>query len=158
MKTSTLIYLFFPLFTLNCEAAQNCAHDKTTFRCVKYLKNYDADTITVEIPGVHPLIGDRISVRVFGIDAAEIKGKGKCEKEAARTAQRLVEHILESAENIELRNVARDKYFRILADVFADGRKVSDVLVKNGLAVAYDGGTKSKVNWCSHLNRQVATE
>jgi hypothetical protein len=28
------------------------------------IRNYDADTITFDIPNVHPLIGDKISVRV----------------------------------------------------------------------------------------------
>jgi len=126
-----------------------CAHDAKTFRCVEYIKNYDADTITVKIPGVHPLIGDKISVRVAGIDSAEMRGKAACEAQSARDARKLVESQLRRAKNIELRNVQRDKYFRILADVAVDGVLVSDLLIKNRLAVAYDGGTKAKVNWCA---------
>ena len=45
-------------------ADKKCDHDATTFRCVKYVKNYDADTITFNIPNVHPLIGKSIGVRV----------------------------------------------------------------------------------------------
>lgn len=130
-------------------ATASCEHDAHTFRCVQYLKNYDADTITVKIPGVHPLIGEKISVRVLGIDSAEMKTKNSCEYQSARYARKLVEAELKRAKNIELRNVQRDKYFRILADVVVDGVLIKDLLLKNKLAVAYDGGTKAKVDWCS---------
>lgn len=125
-----------------------CEHDAKTFRCVKYIRNYDADTVTVTIPGVHPLIGDKISVRVLGIDTPEIKGKTTCEKDKARTAQRLVESLLKNAKHIELQNVDRDKYFRILADVIVDGKSIKDLMIKNNLAYTYDGGTKRMVDWC----------
>ena len=41
----------------------------------------------------------------------------------------------------------RDKYFRILAGIRADGRDVGRMLIEAGLAVQYDGGTKT-ANWC----------
>ncbi len=139
------------IISLSAWAAENCEHDKTTFRCVQYIKNYDADTVTFKIPSVHPLIGDNISVRVRGLDTPEIKGKLPCEKQAARTAQRLVENIMKNAKNIELRNVDRDKYFRILADVVVDEKSLTDILLKNNLAYIYDGGTKEKIDWCKRL-------
>lgn len=131
-----------------------CAHDKTTFRCVTYIRNYDADTITVNIPNVHPLIGEKIGVRVNGVDTPEIKGKHPCEKEAARTAQRLIESLLKNAQRIDLKNVARDKYFRILADVEVDGRLIKDLLLKNQLAYEYHGATKLVIDWCAFTKRK----
>jgi endonuclease YncB( thermonuclease family) len=125
-----------------------CQHDRTTFRCVKYLKNYDADTITVHIHDVHPLLGDKISVRVLGVDTPEVKGHLPCEKEAARAAKRLVESLLKQAKRIDLNEAARDKYFRILADVNIDGKSLSAILLKNGLGYPYQGKTKEKINWC----------
>jgi micrococcal nuclease len=129
----------------------DCAHDKKTFRCVKYIRNYDADTVTFDIPNVHALIGENISVRIRGIDSAEIKGKQPCEKDAARVAKRLVENILRNATRIDLENIDRDKYFRVLADVNADGRQIRDLLIKNRLAYDYQGGTKLVVDWCERL-------
>ena len=41
----------------------------------------------------------------------------------------------------------RDKYFRINARVIADGQDLSEMLVVKGLAIPYDGGTKTK-DWC----------
>ncbi|MGB5686829.1 MAG: hypothetical protein WBM35_13520 [Candidatus Electrothrix sp.] len=46
-----------------------------------------------------------------------------------------------------MKNVQRGKYFRILADVQADRKYVADILIKMGLAVRYDGGTKG-FDWC----------
>ncbi|MCB0367663.1 MAG: thermonuclease family protein [Bdellovibrionales bacterium] len=126
----------------------NCSHDETTFRCVKFIKNYDGDTATFDIPGIHPLFGKRISVRIAGIDTAEVRGKGPCEKDSARTSRRLVENKLKLAKSIELRKVDRDKYFRILAEVYVDGQSLAEILIANRLAVPYDGGKKSVVNWC----------
>lgn len=133
----------------NLAWAANCDHDATTFRCVNYVRNYDADTITFDIPGVHPLIGKNISVRVRHIDTPEIKGKLPCEKDAARTAKRLIENLLKNAKRIDLENVDKDKYFRILADVIVDGKPIKDILLKNNLAYAYEGETKQKLNWCN---------
>ncbi len=144
-----LLAVFFISGFSNYSSAQtNCAHTNTRFNCVRYLDNYDGDTVTFKIPNIHPLFGDHISVRVKGIDTAEIRTKNACEKEAGRTAQRLVASLLKNSKRIDLLNVARDKYFRILADVEFDGRNLKDVLIKNNLAYLYDGGTKRKMNWC----------
>jgi len=128
--------------------ASECRHSSTSLRCVEFVKNYDGDTITVNIPHVHPLLGDRITVRVEGIDTAEMKSEDVCEKQVARQAQRMIEDTLEAADQIDLVNIGRDKYFRVLATIQADGKSVGDLLVKKGLAVPYDGGTKKRVDWC----------
>ncbi len=130
-------------------ASKECTHDATTFRCVKFIKNYDGDTITFQIPNVHPLLGKNISVRVMGLDTPEIKGKLPCEKDAARTAKRLIENLLKNAKIIHIANVQRDKYFRILGNVIVDGQSLQDVLLKNGLAYVYHGETKQKIDWCT---------
>lgn len=144
---SSAVFAVFILFG-DFAIADTCAHDTTSFRCVKYIRNYDADTITFDIPNVHPIIGKHISVRVRHVDAPEIKGKLPCEKEAARTAKRLIENTLKNAKRIDLVNADKDKYFRILADVIVDGKPLKDILLKNNLAYAYEGQTKQKVNWC----------
>lgn len=130
-------------------SASDCTHTAKSFKCVKYLKNYDADTVTFSIPGVHPLLGEKISIRVLGIDTPEKRGRLPCEKEVSRTAQKLVENLLSNAKIISLHNVGRDKYFRILADIQYDGKDLKEVLLKNGLAYPYFGATKEKRNWCN---------
>jgi len=41
----------------------------------------------------------------------------------------------------------KGKYFRIVADVYANNKSLADILIRNHLAVRYDGGTKIK-DWC----------
>lgn len=146
-----LIFILTAFVSMTVQSNDGCKHEDAAFRCVKYIKNYDADTITVDIPNVHPLIGRRISVRVRHIDTPEIKGKLPCEKEAARTAKKLIENLLKNAKRIDLENVDKDKYFRILADVVVDGKSLKNLLLKNNLAYAYEGGTKEKTNWCRRV-------
>jgi endonuclease YncB( thermonuclease family) len=161
MKLTTIFILV--LFGSNCLAelneaqkpAENCKHDQSTFRCVKYIKNYDADTITVEIPEVHPLLGHQISVRVNGIDTAEMKGKAPCEKDRAVAAQQIVAKMLTGAKRINLHNVQRDKYFRVLADVEVDGQFIKDLLFKERLAYEYHGKNKKMIDWCSMGPKRV---
>ncbi|MCM2354114.1 MAG: thermonuclease family protein [Pseudobdellovibrio sp.] len=137
--------------------SKTCEHDALNFRCVKFIKNYDADTVTFFIPNVHPLLGEKISVRVRGIDTAEKKGKHPCEKDQAFQAQELVGKTLEAAKRIDLVNVDRDKYFRILADIQADGRSIKDILEEADLGYSYNGGSKQNVNWCEFGKKRVPT-
>ena len=128
--------------------AATCVHGPDSFNCVDFVKNHDGDTFTVEIRNVPPLIGHGITVRVLGVDAPEMDSSDSCERSAALRAKSEVEGFLKSASRIDLKRLGRDKYFRILADVKVDGQSLSEFLLKNRLAVAYDGGTKRHVDWC----------
>jgi micrococcal nuclease len=145
----TLLFLFFSLVVFS---ADECQHTRTRFACVKYLDNYDGDTISFRLPGVHPFFGEKAKVRVRGIDSPELRPKGQagpCETEWGRVAKRLVEAELKNSKKIHLTNLAGyDKYGRILADVEYDGKNLKDVLLRNRLAVPYKGKKKAKVNWC----------
>ena len=112
-----------------------------------YVQNYDGDTITFNLPSLHPIIGEKISIRVNGIDTPEMRGKCEKGKYDAKQAQQMVADILKDAEQIILKNMERGKYFRIAADVIADGENLGDILVEAGMAVRYDGGKKI-YKWC----------
>ena len=112
-----------------------------------YVRNYDGDTITFNLPSLHPIIGEKISIRVNGIDTPEMRGKCEKEKYDAKQAQQMVADILKDAEQIVLKNIERGKYFRIVADVIVDGESLGGMLVESGFAIRYDGGKKKK-NWC----------
>jgi len=108
---------------------------------------YDGDTFRANFSGVHSLIGERIGIRVAGVDTPEMRGKCQKEKDLARKAKQVTVETLRSAKVIELRNTKRGKYFRIVADVYVDDKSLTDILISSGLGVAYDGGTKAK-DWC----------
>ena len=144
-KYKFLIYSLFICCSL-IGNDNNCHHDNNNFRCVKFIKNYDADTITFNIPNVHPLLGENISIRVTNIDTPEMKTSNNCEKDLAQKSKLYVESILKQAHRIDLINISRDKYFRIVADVIIDGKSLTQLLLQNKYGYQYDGGTKRIVN------------
>jgi len=108
---------------------------------------YDGDTFRATVQGWPGIVGERIGIRINGIDTPEIKGKCAKEKSLARKAKEHTVSMLRGAKQVELQNMKRGKYFRIVADVLVDGVSVGQSLIDNGLAVEYDGGTKTK-DWC----------
>lgn len=140
--------VLFSLLTSIGHALPRCTHTASSFKCVQYVGNYDGDTITFNIKKVHPLLGDRITVRVLGLDTPEISTPDVCEKSAAIKVRELVREAMKAAKRIDLTNIGRDKYFRIDADVIIDGKDLKDLIIKSGLSVPYDGGTKLKKDWC----------
>ena len=106
---------------------------------------YDGDTCTFHIPGLHPIIGEDISVRLRGLDTPEIKGK--CQKErdlAIKARDRL--RVLLKGKHIILKDIVRGNYFRIVATLIANGQDVSEILIREGLARPYGGGKRKE--WC----------
>ena len=100
---------------------------------------YDGDTFKIDLEGVHPLFGDNLPIRVKGIDTPEIRGTSDEVKNLAVKARELTKNTLLSAQKIELRNPERGKYFRIVAEVWVDGKALADMLKEKGLAKDYDG-------------------
>lgn len=115
---------------------------------MKVVEVYDGDTIFIDLPDQHPLFGRRMGVRIFGIDTPEKRSKNACEKKKAAEAQAVLEKILNKATSVDIVNVQKDKFFRILGEVVVDGRPVIDDLIKLKLAYPYHGEKKIKRNWC----------
>src|SRR5437016_2415285 len=57
------------------------------FSRVIFHHSYDGDTCTVTLPGLPDVFGERISIRLVGIDAPEIKGRCEQEKRLAMQAR-----------------------------------------------------------------------
>ena len=108
---------------------------------------YDGDTFRANLKGYPELVGYRIGIRINGIDTPEMRGQCQKEKALARQAKAFSVEQLRSAKVIELRNMKRGKYFRIVADVYVDGQNLAQMLIDHNLAVVYDGGHKAK-EWC----------
>ena len=100
---------------------------------------YDGDTFKIDLPSMHPLFGDDISIRLFGVDTPEMRGTTDEVKALAMQAQQVTEKALKGASKIELRNPQRGKYFRIISEVWIDGESLADMLKAKGLAKDYDG-------------------
>lgn len=128
--------------------SDNCSHSPTAFHCVKVVEVYDGDTIFIDLPDQHPLFGKRMGVRIIGIDTPEIRTKNSCEKQKAQKAKKILEKVIMKANRIDIVDVQKDKFFRILGTVLADGLPVKDVLIKERLGFPYYGERKQKRNWC----------
>ena len=78
------------------------------------------------------------------IDAPEVRGTCDEEKKKGYKARDALVERLRQAKVIDLREVERGKYFRLVAEVVADGENMSDWMVESGLAWPYDGGTRER--------------
>jgi endonuclease YncB( thermonuclease family) len=94
---------------------------------------YDGDTFKIDLPSQHPLFGDDISVRVLGIDTPELRGTSDEVKALAYKAKNRTQELLSDAKTIELKNPQRDKYFRVLAEVWIDGESLGEKLKSEGV-------------------------
>ena len=129
-----------------CGVAQ-AASEKTYGDVVitKVLSVYDGDTFKVAIDTYPAIVGEEIGIRVSGIDTPEIRSKSAPEKALAQKAKAEATKMLTNGKIVELKNMRRDKYFRILAEVYVDGESLAQRLINKGLAVPYDGG--KKLSW-----------
>ncbi len=126
----------------------DCKHTDTAFHCVKVMEVYDGDSFFIDLPGQHPLFGRRMGVRIASIDTPELKTHDDCEKRKAQEAKSVLEELFRKAKRIDLMDVEKDKFFRILATVHVDGKPVASELIKRGLGFPYHGERKVKRNWC----------
>lgn len=104
---------------------------------------HDGDTFAADIPDFPPVIGDRIGIRLNGIDTPELNDKRPEIKIMAEKAKSVLLTSLKNAKKIIITDLRRDKYFRLDATVIADGVNLNQLMVKLELAKPYDGGKKS---------------
>jgi len=120
----------------------------STFALITLLAIHDGDTFSVSIGGLPPVFGQNIRVRMRDIDAPEITSKNKCEAKKAIESRDYLRRRL-TGKKIILKNVWRDKYFRLLATVEIDGVDINAELLSKKLAAPYNGLSKTMINWCN---------
>ncbi|MDA9951727.1 thermonuclease family protein [Oligoflexaceae bacterium] len=118
---------------------------------VEYLENYDGDTFKAEIAAWPKIIGHRVPIRIAGVDTAEMASGEPCERRMAIKAKTWLRSLLKGASEIRILNIRRGKYFRIVADVYADRASVSQLLLDQGFATRYAGKKKKSIDWCSPI-------
>ena len=128
---------------LNNVSWKTCAPYVPNVTGGKVIKVYDGDTITIASK-LNNSTDDtiyRFSVRLAGIDCAEIKSKTEFEKNLAICSRDAL-HGKIIDKFVDLKNVSVEKYGRLLANVYCDGLFINDWMLQNGYAVPYDGGKK----------------
>ncbi len=148
---SKFLCLLFISLVVFVSPASIFAKSSTSYFNVKYIENFDGDSITFDIPDTPAIIGENMVIRLLGVDTPELK-KSKCEQEkkAALLAKNRVHSLLKDAKVINLHRTGRGKYFRILADIEFDGKDLATILLSEELAVPYSGGTRDH-NWCGTI-------
>lgn len=124
------------------------AAEKNPFDSIIFNRCYDGDTCNVTIPDLPAVFGKKLGLRIWGLDTPEIRGRCARERRLALEARDIVRTMVFSARRIELSKIQRGKYFRLVARVRVDGIYLDELLIEEGLAVPYYGGTKTK-DWCA---------
>ena len=114
----------------------------------KVVSVYDGDTCQVVL--LHGSYGlKRFSLRIVGIDTPEMKG-GTPETKAAAVVARDRLRALVLNKVVVLKLEGNDKYGRLLGDIVVPSSSlcastvlVSTLMIDEGLANPYDGGTKT---------------
>lgn len=116
------------------------------FNYAKVVSVYDGDTITIVSKYNNQFM--KFKVRLYGIDTPEIKGETK--EKGLKSKQFVNDLILNKVVRIEVLNnkiingkKITEKYGRLLAKVWTlNGDNISELLINEGLAKEYYGGTK----------------
>lgn len=109
------------------------------------LRVIDGDTVVIRADYLPVPLKPELSLRIFGIDTPEKKGSCLWERERAVLAQKFTEEFVNGSVNVMIRDW--DKYGgRVLGDLRKGDLLLSNELVRNGLAVHYEGGKKK--SWC----------
>lgn len=108
----------------------------------------DGDTAKMKAD-IWPSNSIEINVRIEHIDTPEHDWRAGCEAERnlGATAKTVATQLFEG-KRVFLKNVKNDKFGgRVVAEVLLpDGLSWGQILLDNGLAKPYEGGTKP--NWC----------
>ena len=129
-----IIYLLAIMITVSCFAT-------TIDRVI------DGDTIVINNPKPPADLLQK-NHRLAGIDTPEsFKQVAKCKKEIelGNKAKEFVTDFVKGG--VEIVYIELDKYGRYLVNVDKNGINLADELVRNCLAVYYNGGAKEK-DWC----------
>ena len=126
----------------------------------KVLKVIDGDTVDVDIDlGFGVVLTDE-RVRIMGIDTPESRTRDKVEKKFGLASKARLKELLGKTAILKTQinkngEDMKGKFGRILGDfVSVDGRMVTDILIEEGHAVAYFGGSKEEIQLKHMANRE----
>lgn len=131
------------------------------YRC-KVIRVIDGDTVDVDIDlGFDIMLRDE-RVRIMGIDTPESRTRDKVEKKFGLASKVRLKELIGGKSGPILKTQInkkgedmRGKFGRILGDfVTDDGRLVTEILVEEGHAVAYFGGSKEEIQDKHMANRK----
>jgi micrococcal nuclease len=115
---------------------------KTYAKCVSV---YDGDTIHVVFKMPNHNECYKWVIRVNGVDTPELRTRNKYEKQLGYKARDFLSNLILD-KIIILECLDFDKYGRLLGEIYSEcnEKSISNQMIEQGHAKAYDGGTKAK--------------
>lgn len=130
------------------------------YRC-KILKIVDGDTVDVDIDLGFGVWLKKERVRMMGIDTPESRTRDKVEKLFGLSAKQYVkDNMPTNSMQILKTEIDRSggdkkgKFGRILGDFILDDKRLTDMMIEDGHAVAYFGGSKEEIQMKHMANRE----
>ena len=130
------------------------------YKC-KILRVVDGDTVDVDIDLGFGVWLKKERVRMMGIDTPESRTRDKVEKKFGLAAKAFVKSKMPVGSiqvlKTEIDKSGEDKkgkFGRILGDFLIDEDRLTDIMVSEGHAVAYFGGSKDEIQMKHMANRE----
>ena len=131
------------------------------YKC-KILRVVDGDTVDVDIDLGFGMWMHKERVRMMGIDTPKSRTRDKVEKAFGLASKARLKELLPIGSTgilkTEIDRSGEDKkgkFGRILGDFITDDeRRCTDILIEEGYAVAYFGGSKEEVQMKHMANRE----
>lgn len=112
----------------------------------KVIKVVDGDTLQVQADFLPKELGNKILIRIWGVDTPEKgwRAASDREREMALKTTEYTTNLVKKSKDIKIKIISWDKYGgRILGDVIIDGQSLKDLLLANGYAREYYGDKKT---------------
>ena len=130
------------------------------YKC-KILRVVDGDTVDVDIDLGFGVWMHKERVRMMGIDTPESRTRDKVEKAFGLASKERLKELLPIGSTQHLKTEIdrsgedkKGKFGRILGDFITDDKRCTDILIEEGYAVAYFGGSKEEVQMKHMANRE----
>jgi endonuclease YncB( thermonuclease family) len=114
----------------------------------KVIRAIDGDTVEIQVDFLPKELGDKLHVRIWGVDTPEkgFRAHSVHEAELGEKASAFTKELIATAKDIKVTLIMWDKFGgRVLGDLIIDGKSLRQQLLDNGFAREYYG-TK-KVSW-----------
>ena len=130
------------------------------YKC-KILRVVDGDTVDIDIDLGFGVWMHKERVRMMGIDTPESRTKDTVEKAFGLASKNRLKELLPIGSiqvlKTEIDKSGEDKkgkFGRILGDFLIEGKRATDILIEEGHAVAYFGGSKEEIQMKHMANRE----
>ena len=130
------------------------------YKC-KILRVVDGDTVDVDIDLGFGIWMKKERVRMMGIDTPESRTRDKVEKTFGLASKNRLKELLPVGSIAVLKTEIdrsgedkKGKFGRILGDFLIEDKRATDILIEEGHAVAYFGGSKEEIEMKHMANRE----